>query len=458
MTTRDIIRRSGRSLKSAKGRTILTALAIAVGTFALTLTLAASNGATAYVNKIINDNFDPSELIVTADPSIFGQASTSGPKEYDPSFGTGVSNSGATTQIRKITQADIDTIAKVDGVASVREDITVNARYITREGQKKYVTTIASYNPAQKPDLLAGGLGADFNGAKLILPEGFLQSLGFSSAENAIGKSVVVSIPKNFSPDQLRAQLMAGSFAQTPEQLAKSIQDNADNVVFTVAAVSKKPATSRPGTELYIYTSLDEARVLNDISTSGSTDFRKYNTIFVKVTDGNKASNLDAAAGKIRDLGFQVRTVKETQEFLTNIIGVLRGIVAGFGLIAIIASVFGIINTMYISVLQRTREIGLMKALGMRRRDIGRLFRFEAAWIGFLGGAIGSISAVVLGIALNPWITKQLNLSAGTKLLIFVPLQIFTLIAILMAISIMAGWLPSRKAAKLDPIEALRVE
>ena len=113
---------------------------------------------------------------------------------------------------------------------------------------------------------------------------------------------------------------------------------------------------------------------------------------------------------------------------------------------------------MYISVLQRTREIGLMKALGMRRRDIGRLFRFEAAWIGFLGGAIGSISAVVLGIALNPWITKQLNLSAGTKLLIFMPLQIFTLIAILMAISIMAGWLPSRKAAKLDPIEALRVE
>ena len=55
MKIRDLIRRSGRSLKSAKGRTILTALAIAVGTFALSLTLAASNGATTYVNKIIND-------------------------------------------------------------------------------------------------------------------------------------------------------------------------------------------------------------------------------------------------------------------------------------------------------------------------------------------------------------------------------------------------------------------
>ncbi|MDQ5944047.1 MAG: hypothetical protein QG658_113, partial [Patescibacteria group bacterium] len=67
MILRDLIRRSGRSLKSAKGRTVLTALAIAVGTFALTLTLAASNGATAFVNKVISENFDPAELIVAAD-------------------------------------------------------------------------------------------------------------------------------------------------------------------------------------------------------------------------------------------------------------------------------------------------------------------------------------------------------------------------------------------------------
>jgi len=113
---------------------------------------------------------------------------------------------------------------------------------------------------------------------------------------------------------------------------------------------------------------------------------------------------------------------------------------------------------MYISVLQRTREIGLMKALGMRKRDIGRLFRFEAAWIGFLGGSLGSLLAVSVGTALNPWITKQLSLGVGNKLLIFKPLEVIGLIIILMIVSILAGWLPSRKAAKLDPIEALRTE
>ena len=111
-----------------------------------------------------------------------------------------------------------------------------------------------------------------------------------------------------------------------------------------------------------------------------------------------------------------------------------------------------------ISVLQRTREIGLMKALGMRKRDIGRLFRFEAAWIGFLGGVIGSLGAVALGAALNPWITKQLDLGEGNKLLIFSAPDIIGLVVILMIVSIFAGWLPSRKAAKLDPIEALRTE
>jgi putative ABC transport system permease protein len=113
---------------------------------------------------------------------------------------------------------------------------------------------------------------------------------------------------------------------------------------------------------------------------------------------------------------------------------------------------------MYISVLQRTREIGLMKALGMRKRDIGRLFRFEAAWIGFLGGLLGSLIAVALGTALNPWISTKLNLGAGNSILIFKPVQIAILVLLLMGISILAGWLPSRKAAKLDPIEALRTE
>ncbi len=141
-----------------------------------------------------------------------------------------------------------------------------------------------------------------------------------------------------------------------------------------------------------------------------------------------------------------------------TVVNTLQGIVLGFGIIALIASVFGIINTQYISVLERTREIGLMKALGMRGRSVSRLFQFEAAWIGFLGGIIGAAIAIGAGIAANPFITTWLGLSEGTSLLIFQPIPIAIMILVLVLIAMVAGWFPARKAAKLDPIEALRTE
>jgi putative ABC transport system permease protein len=131
--------------------------------------------------------------------------------------------------------------------------------------------------------------------------------------------------------------------------------------------------------------------------------------------------------------------------------------VLGFGVITLIASFFGVVNTQYISVLERTREIGLMKALGMSRRSVSLLFIIEATWIGFLGALLGSVLAVVAGSLLNPWISRKLSFG-GEHLLIFKPSQIILLIAFLMLITTVAGLLPARKASRLDPIEALRTD
>ncbi len=452
----DILRRSGRSLRSAKARTLLTAMAIAVGTFALTLTLAASNGAQAFVGNIIEENFDPAELIVAADETLFGRGDTSKPKEYDENFGDSVSNSGAPTQVKLLSKEDINTINNTKGIEQVRENVNLNLRYITRPGQKKYVATAQAFSDAQNPDLLAGKIVKPLGDKQLLLPEGYLEALGFKNASDAIGKSLTLAISKPVSQQDILKQF-AGQIP-TEEQIAQLQSESIIKEEFEIAAVLQKPTTSQPGTELYLFISNNDALRLDDLSKKGTDEYQTYQFAYARVKDGENEENLKQAQARLKEKGFVTQSVKETQEFLNQIISVLEGIVAGFGAIAVIASIFGIINTMYISVLQRTREIGLMKALGMRRRDIGRLFRFEAAWIGFIGGALGSLLAIGLGTAINPSITKQLNLGEGNSLLIFKWQQIVGLIVILIIVSTLAGYLPSRKAAKLDPIEALRTE
>ena len=98
-----------------------------------------------------------------------------------------------------------------------------------------------------------------------------------------------------------------------------------------------------------------------------------------------------------------------------------------------------------------------MKALGSRRKDIGKMFRYEAAWIGLLGGLIG-VGLAYLVTLLNPFITDLIGIEAGTELLQMDWLMSGLLIIGLMAVAVLSGWFPARKAAKLDPIEALRTE
>jgi putative ABC transport system permease protein len=451
MRTIDIARRSARNLNQSKGRTFLTSLAIAVGAFTLTLSLAAGEGAREYADKIIKSNIDPQSVFVTKEKMRENGPMAGGLREYSENS---VAYGGITMQ--SLTDKDIDLLASLKDVERVLPTYLISARYIQFEGkEQKYASDITTYDPTVLASVAAGSLpplGEQIGVEEVVVPQSYADTIGVKS-EQLIGSKITLHIVKQGktpSDEEIKSAFMSGGSAAV-EALMK-IEEK--DVPLVVRAVSAKSSTSFSATNA-LFISDKKAEELSDYLTEGTSQYKQYISATVTTNEG---ADPEAVKADIKSKNMSAMSAKDISGMIFTMVNVLQGIVAGFGILALIASVFGIINTQYISVLERTSQIGLMKALGMPNRGIGKMFRYEAAWIGFIGGVLGAALAYGLGTAMNPWITATLTLGEGNSLLIFVWWQIALLIVGLVIVAIVAGWFPSRKAAKLDPIDALRTE
>ncbi len=154
------------------------------------------------------------------------------------------------------------------------------------------------------------------------------------------------------------------------------------------------------------------------------------------------------------DTNFQVLTASQILEQIGQVLGIMQIVLVGIAAISLIVGAIGIMNSMYTSVLERTKEIGIMKAVGAQNKDILSIFLIESGLIGLVGGALGVLIGASLALAIGPF-----SKNAGFTIHITLePLVLLFGLVFAFVVGIIAGILPAWQASRLKPIDALRYE
>ena len=187
----------------------------------------------------------------------------------------------------------------------------------------------------------------------------------------------------------------------------------------------------------------------------GPTQGKSYGSATVKVTQARFTEDVE---NQIKEMGFMAFSLNDALKGAKRAFIILDIVLSLIGSIALAVSSLGIVNTMVMSILERTREIGIMKAIGGSDADVRRIFLVEASAIGGMGGlagvALGWLVGRVINFGANVYIRSQ---GGPTGNLFSLPLWLIGgAIGFAFAVSLIAGSYPASRAARLDPIRALR--
>ena len=489
MNFADILKLALRNLREAKLRAILTTLGIVIGV-AVIITLV-SFGLGLQRNTI--ERFR--ELDLFTQLTVFGrslqemaeanldeeeaeaQASPT-PSETPRGRADGRNLPLDTKPQVLLNDEAIAAIQKLPGVVAVEPNVSFST-YQRANGRARELSVAGALvpNPAERfKTFSAGGMLSAPDAAEAVLDYRTLREFGFRKPEDAIGKQLDFLAPPDEKQQQAKQDEVMPNFMGIPLE----IEDDAAGVAiaksFTIVGVLAKPENTVGrirgfgGSEVYL--PLQTAKAwrtehrdeMSEIARqlarqSGELKDEQgdgYVSATVRVTDPAALTNV---RGKLKEMGLGSFSIIDNIDAIRNVFLIMNSVLGLLGGISLLVASFGIANTMIMSILERTREIGIMKAIGAEDREIKLIFFVEAGVLGLIGGVFGVIAATGLTILSNSLAYRFFLKPQGASFINFFSLPPWVWLgAILFAImvAILAALYPASRAARIDPVKALR--
>jgi len=433
MKLADILKLSLNSLTHRGLRSWLTILGIIIGVAAVIAMLSISAGMSQNMKTQLS-GFGTDVLTVSA-----GRTRASGPEggfggRFQPGEGGSAQTSGttSTTTTPKLTDKDINAILTAQGVDTVSGIITGRAsvQYLAQT----VTTTIEGINPTAWNSMTTAKLES---GRFLEQGDGTSVLIGYNIAHEIFGSNLTENSPIKIG-----------------------------GKTFSVAGILQQSGTGGfGGDDRTIFMTLEAAR---DIVTGLDSD--QYSSLQVKITNTNAVDqiiqNVDQVLYTSRMVtsdtaDFTVTSPTAMLQTIQSTMATLTFFLTGIAAISLLVGAIGIANTMFMSVMERTRLIGILKSIGTRNSEIMKLFLAESGIIGLMGGLLGIfLGFIVVGIISSVGINIMGMSRFGTSTSVAIVTPELVLFALLFStiIGIVSGLIPARKAANLQVVEAMRSE
>jgi putative ABC transport system permease protein len=400
-------------LLHSKLRSWLTIIGIVIGVAAIVAIVSIGEGAKASVESRLGGL---GADIITVSPGF--QRAQGGFRGFD-------GGGGRASSVANLTSKDIQIIRNTDGVAFVNG--VISGRQDVYYLGEKAGLNIQGVDPFAWRNILTTELSTG-----RLLENGDVGSV-------VIGSSVAVTTFKQ--PLAVNRDIIIGS---------KSFK-----IVGILAS-----SGGFGGDDNRIYMPIDEARTLLN-------NTKNFDSITVKVSDVNQidivtndtTKRLSVSRnllGKTQD--FTVTSSKAIQAQVQSVTQTFTVFLAAIAAVSLIVGAVGIANTMFTSVLEKTKEIGIMKAIGAKNSDIMIVFLMNSGLVGFVGGLIGIILGSGISALLPNVLGNIAGLSRGTLTTVVPVSLLIEAIVVSVAIGMIAGAIPAYRASKLKPVDALRYE